>query len=517
MFNIKFCILLVIGIFLVYSTPVLGESCEIETTPPDFVTYGGGFVSLFVMPEDLSEYLSTEVKYKLKLHVQSRNCNNINNTVNITVSVCKDSKCNYTFYDRTLKNNGYYDFSLPNNSFPNYRREKPISFPEEGNYIINFQFFNNKNESIYNNTIQKKVSLLEKNIILYSSISSIIFSSVNLILTIAIILLSAFYLIEILQKIYNKIFKEIEGRNYDVALKNILKPLFYLYSLYLVTSFIIDYLFSNATLFTTVLRWISNNIELLIIISAFHSLIFTRKKLRNYNYISLLFALYFLGTYISGVKYIINDDEIGEILLTGGFLVIIPIFCVMLIGIILWVAYVISFLAIVLKMLYDIKPKIESLIKFNLRNKIEEFKKLISFLPDFISFYLVYVIIKNLYWLLIYYEKWIGSVIFLFIANILITRIMEIETFSIKSLLNYIISFLLLFLSLVAINESEFIYKIMGSYGKGNYIYTVISYDYWLQGAIILITVTWFFYIFKKYRLMKQIENFKFKIQKKYR
>ena len=78
-------------------------------------------------------------------------------------------------------------------------------------------------------------------------------------------------------------------------------------------------------------------------------------------------------------------------------------------------------------MLYDIKPKIESLIKLNFRNKIEEFKKLIGFLPDFISFYLVYVIIKNVYWLLIYYEKWIGSVIVLFIANILITKIMEIR------------------------------------------------------------------------------------------
>ncbi|MCK4798449.1 MAG: hypothetical protein KAT05_13800 [Spirochaetes bacterium] len=515
MLNVKFCILLVIGIFLVSSTPVLGESCEINTMSPDFIPYGGGFFSFFVMPEDLSEYLSTEVNYKIKLYIQSINCNNINNTVNITVSVCKDYKCNDTFYNRTLKNSGYYSF--PNNSFPNKLREMPISFSEEGNYTINFQFFNKKNESIYNHTIQKKVSLLENNIILYSSISSIIFSSVNLILTIAIILLSAFYLIEILQKIYNKIFKEIEERNYDVALKNILKPLFYLYSLYLVTSFIIDYLFSNATLFTTVLMWISNNIELLIIISAFHSLIFARKKLRNYNYISLLFALYFLGTHIYGVKYIITNDNIDEILLMGGFLVIIPIFCEILLGIILWVAYVISFLAIVLKMLYDIKPKIESLIKLNFRNKIEEFKKLIGFLPDFISFYLVYVIIKNVYWLLIYYEKWIGSVIVLFIANILITKIMEIETFSIKSLLNYIISLLLLFLSLVAINESKFVYEIMGSYNRGNYIYTMISYDYWLQGTIILITVAWFFYIFKKYRLIKQIENVKSKIQKKYR
>ena len=88
---------------------------------------------------------------------------------------------------------------------------------------------------------------------------------------------------------------------------------------------------------------------------------------------------------------------------------------------------------------------------------------------------------------------------------------MEIEKLSIKSLLYYIISFLLIFLSLVAINGIIFIDRIMMSYyglysidmmpysGLLYNLDTMMSYNYWLYDAIILITVIWFSYILKKY------------------
>lgn len=399
----------------------------------------------------------------------------------------------------------------------NQPQEDTISFPEEGNYTINFKFFNNKNEIQYNNTIQKKVSSLETNIILYSSTSSLIFSGVNIIFTIAIILLSSFSFIQIFKLMYDNIFKKIEEGYYDDALKNILKPLFYLYSLYLFTSFLLNLLLSPAML----LRWVSNNIEWFIILFAFYSLLFTR-KLRNHNIISLLFALYILGIFINDIKTHLSNLYS---LFSGGFLEIIITYSSLLIYIILGVVYIISFSSIMVKLfsivLKALNPENVSLIKINFRNKIKEYNYLISLLPDFISFYLVYVILKNLYMLqeiihvnlnpYSYYSYsilWIIFAFFLLIVNILIKRIMEIEKLSIKSLLYYIISFLLIFLSLVAIDGIMFIEGIMMSYyglyniemmpyyGLLYNMDTMMSYNYWLYDAIILITVVWYCYIF---------------------
>ncbi len=512
MFNRKFCVLLVIGIFLVFSAPVLGESCEINVTSTKFVPYDMGGMTFFTMPGGLfPDRLSTDIRYRIELGISYKNCSIINNTVNITVSICRDSCKNYPFYNRTLHNNNYYTFlfSLPEKPysytpFANQLQEYPISFPNEGNYTINFQFFNNKNEIPHNYTIQEKVSLLENNLILYSSLSSVIFSGVNIILTIAIILLSSFSFIEIFKLMYDNIFKNIEDGHYNHALKNILKPLFYLYSSYLVTSFLINLLLSPAM----VLSWVSNNIELIIILFAFYSLVFPR-RLRNLNIISLLLALYFLYAFIIDIITNLSNQVNNDILLSGGFLGIILIYSGILIEIISGVVFIISFSSIMVKMLFIVhkalNPKKVSLIKINFINKIKEHNNLVSLLPDFISFYIVYVIVKNQYLLqeiiihpnfdLFYNSIWIIFTIFLLIANILIKKIMEIENLSIESLHNYITSFLLLFFSLVAINvllsntDIMTLYKI--TINAAIILITIIS--------IILITVIWFFYIFKKY------------------
>lgn len=516
MFNIKFCILLVIGIFLVFSVPVLGESCEINTTSAKFVPYDMGGMTLFTMPE----ILSTEIRYRIQLDILNKNCSNINNTVNINVSICKDTCTNYPFYNRTLQSNNYYfvnsQFSLPEklysySPFAN-QQEKPISFPEEGNYTINFQIFNNKNEIQYNNTIQEKVSLLEKNIIFYSSLSSIIFSGINIILTIAIILLSSISFIEIFRLMYESIFKKIEEGYYEDALNNVLRPLFYIFLLYLATSFLIILILPHAMS----LSWFSNNIELIIILLAFYSLRFSRDLTNhNINIISLIFALYFLYTFINYTATQLSNLLNPETLYSGGFLGIILNFSGILIGIISGAVYIISFSAIVAKMFFIVKalnPEKVSLIKIDFRNKIKEHKNLVSLLPDFISFYLVYLIVKNLYLLqeiiihpnfnLFYDSIWIIFTIFLLIANILIKRIMEIENLSIESLHNYIISFLLIFLSLVLIN------------GLLSNIYIFMLYKTNIYDAIILITtigitlitVIRFYYIFMKYS--RNISNF---------
>jgi len=474
MFNIKFCVLLVIGIFLVFSASVLGQSCEINTTSTQFVPYNMGGMTLFTMPE----YLSTDIGYRVDLVVSNNNCSDINNTVNITVSICRDSCKIYEFYNRTLQKPDYIivnsHFSLPEkqisySQFDNQLKENQISFPEEGNYTINFKFFNNKNEIQYNYTIKKKVSLLENNIILFSSLSSIIFSGVNLILTIAIILLSSLSFIEIFTKMYVNIFKKIEDGDYDTALKNILKPLFYLYSLYLFTSFLIILLFSPAEM----LSWISSNIEWFIILFAFYSLLFTR-KLRNHNIISLLFALYFLGTFIHDITTNFSNKFNNESLFRDGFFGIIITYSSMLIAFISGAVFILSFLSIIVKLFF--------IVKIDFRNKIKECENLIWLLPDFISFYLAYVILTNYYYLqeIIHanfnpYNIWIIFTFFLLIANILIKRIIEIEKQTIRSLYYYIISFILLYLSLFVINGIRF---------------TVINL------SIFLITVIWFYYIF---------------------
>ena len=119
MANIKFSMFLAIGIFLVFSAPVLGESCEINTTSTQFLPYDISGLSLFTMPE----YLSTDLGYRVELGVSNNNCSDINNTVDITVSICGDSCKIFKFYNRTLENNNYYPaysyFSLP---------EKPYSY-----------------------------------------------------------------------------------------------------------------------------------------------------------------------------------------------------------------------------------------------------------------------------------------------------------------------------------------------------------------------------------------------------
>lgn len=519
MANIKFCMFLAIGIFLVFPAPVLGESCEINASTPKFVPYAMGGITLFTMPENLMpEYLSTEINYSIELDVLNKNCSIINNTVNITVSVCRDSSCtNYTFYNRTLLNNNYFlansHFKLPEKptfyyppsigGFSSQTQENPISFPEEGNYTIKLQFFNNKNEVQHNITVEKKVSSLEKNIGLYSSLSSLIFSGLSIILTIALIILSSFSFIEIFKLMYDNIFKKIEEKDYNTALKNILKPLFYLYLSYLVLSFLINLLVYPAMWLSLVL----NNIEIYIILFAFYSLLFTR-KLRNRNIISLILALCFLFIFIYDTRTNISNIVNNESLYSGGFLGIIFTFSEILIGIMLVAVYIISFSAIIAKMFFIVKalnPEKVSLIKIDFRNKIKEHKNLISLLPDFISFYLVYVILKNLYLLQeiiihpnfnpFYNSIWIIFTIFLLIANILIKRIMEIEKLSIESLDDYISSFLLIFFSLVAIN------------GLLSNIDIIMSYKTNIYGAIILITmiciplitVIRFIYIFRKY------------------
>src|SRR5660398_232395 len=116
MFNIKFCVLLVVGTFLGFSTPVLGESCEINITSTQFEPYDMGGMSLFTMPE----YLSTDIMYRIELSLFNNNCIDINNTVNITVSICGDSCKIYEFYGRTLQNTSYSQFSLPENPFLSY-------------------------------------------------------------------------------------------------------------------------------------------------------------------------------------------------------------------------------------------------------------------------------------------------------------------------------------------------------------------------------------------------------------
>lgn len=304
---------------------------------------------------------------------------------------------------------------------------------------------------------------------------------------------------------YDNIFKKIEEKDYNTALNNILKPLFYLYLSYLITSFLINLLVYPATL----LSFVSNNIEIYIILFAFYSLLFTR-KLRNRNIISLIFSLYFLFTFIYDARTHLSNLVNNESSYSDGFLEIVFNFSNILISIILGVVYIISFSAIIAKMFFIVKAlntEKVSLIKIDFRNKIKQHKNLISLLPDFISFYLMYVILKNLYLLqeIIIYPNfdsfynynsiWIIFAILLLIANILIKRIMEIEKLSIESLLDYISSFLLIFLSLVAINGLLSNIDIMIRYKTNIYdaiiLITVI--------CITLITVIRFIYIFRKY------------------
>lgn len=58
------------------------------------------------------------------------------------------------------KPNIYYSSSF--GDFSSQAQENPISFPEEGNYTIKLQFFNNKNEVQHNITIEKKSPHLKR-------------------------------------------------------------------------------------------------------------------------------------------------------------------------------------------------------------------------------------------------------------------------------------------------------------------------------------------------------------------
>src|SRR5659263_607281 len=200
--------------------------------------------------------------------------------------------------------------------------------------------------------------------------------------------------------------------------------------LYTVTFFLINILLSPALS----LIWVLTNIELFIILFAFYSLLFT-KELRNHNVISLLLALYFLYKFINNITTELPNTENFESFFIGGFFGIILNISRILMNIILGVVYIISFSSIMVKMFFIItkalNPEKKCLIKINFRNKIKEHKNLINLLPDFISFYLVYGILKNPFLLqgiflnINRYNIFIIFTFFLLIANILIKRIME--------------------------------------------------------------------------------------------